>query len=288
MAWNGSGGSTTPQKKAKASGTSSSSLFHGIAALVLVLVIGGVAYLFVTQDMPKAKEPTEEKVEKKAIEVVEPEIAERVEVVQERPVISDSDLPYWRRSSTNGLTAAQIKKWKIMNRPPPAHTNMTAVTAPRPRYAVFGSHAENEIACLMTLEPGKGIVGSPHYGKRFEEEFMRSCEVPIIVEADDDDYTAQLKRDMIQMKIDLRQRMAEGESLSQIMTDTRNEYQRLAQVRRDIEKMAKDLIKESASSESDIDSVIEAANKMLEDKGIEPLNLNPLVKRALLRSIQTY
>lgn len=79
MSWNGSTGASAPQKKASNTGAPMSGAFKGLVALVVVCVIGGIAYLFVAQDTPKPTVEENKSVEKKAIEVVEPEIPAIVE-----------------------------------------------------------------------------------------------------------------------------------------------------------------------------------------------------------------
>lgn len=282
MAWNGSGGSTTPPKKVKASGTSSSSLFHGIAALVLVLVIGGVAYLFVTQDMPKAKEPTEEKVEKKAIEVVEPEIAEKV---VEEVKIPEKPKKFWEvdASQTNGFTRMQQRKWEKEHRPPPGYTNNTSRTEAPPSYAIFDHHSENTIAAYLTMTPGDTMVGTPYYGKKFTEDFMESLKTPIIIDRDDTPEQAELKRLMIETKIDLANRIREGEDLGQILLDTHEEYQRLASLKNEVRMELLKLKNDPDVTMEDVDDFYQAANTVLENRGIAPLEMGPIARRMLMR-----
>lgn len=283
MGWNGSGGGSTPvEPKVPAKKPSP---IRGIVAGLLVVAVSAVAY-FVFFSGSEEPQKVEKSTKQERIKEVAPAAAPKaVEPVPEKP---KKELPWWRRDTTNGLTEAQLKKWKVLHRPPPAYTNMSMATRPLPKYAIFGTHVENEIACLMTLQPGQSLIGSPHYNKKLNAEFIKSCETPIIVEEGDDEYTANLKREMNQMKIELRQRMADGEDLVDILTDTRKEMQRLAQVKRDVEADVKAMIKEGAQSEEDIDTYIDAANKLLESKGIAPMKkMNPLVRRAFMRSLQS-
>lgn len=78
MAWNGSCGYSKQPKKVPCKAMGGVSLFHGIIALVAIVVIGAVAYLFVSNDTKPMVEKKQPKAEKKAIEVVEPETAEKV------------------------------------------------------------------------------------------------------------------------------------------------------------------------------------------------------------------
>ena len=191
--------------------------------------------------------------------------------------------PYWKRDTTNGLSAAQIRKWKAAHRAPPGYTNDTSRTEAPPQFAIFNHASENEIACLLTIEPGMTLVGEPSYGKHFLEDFMKSCETPIVVTEDDTPEQAELKRLMNETKIDLRQRMADGEDLGQILRDTRQEYVRLAEYKQTLEHELNELKKDNSLSMEDIDDFVKAANKLLDAQGIAPIKMSPITRRMLMR-----
>lgn len=191
--------------------------------------------------------------------------------------------PYWKRDTTNGLSAAQIRKWKAEHRPPPGFTNDTSRTEAPPQYAIFDHVSENEIACLLTIEPGTTLVGEPFYGRHFTEDFMKSCETPIVVTEEDTPEQAELKRLMNETKIDLRQRMADGEDLGQILRETRQEYVRLAEYKQTLEHELNQLKKDDSLSMADIDDFVKAANKLLDAKGIAPIKMSPITRRMLMR-----
>ena len=165
--------------------------------------------------------------------------------------------------------------------PPPSYTNNAMHLRPKEKYEIFDTYVENEIAMFMTMEPGDGLVGSPNYDEHSKKEFLKSCETPIIIDEKDDEYTKSLKQQMIQTKIELRQRMADDEDFCQIMADTRNEMMRLGQVKQQIEGEMHDMLK-SASTREDIETSIAAANKLLEEKGIAPIKVSPIFIRRLM------
>ena len=156
---------------------------------------------------------------------------------------------------------------------------------PRPAYAIFAHESENKIAALISIEPGTQLFGTQVYNERFKEDFMKSCEEPIIITEDDDEFTRQLKSTIIELKIELRDRMRAGEDICQIMADSRKELQRLGMVRREIEKMMKDEVRAKATSDDDIDDYIKAANILLESKGIAPIKINPVLRRSLMNAV---
>lgn len=281
MSWNGSTnvGGTTPAPKKPAK--KSPSLAHGLIAGGAIVLIGVISLYFVTS------EPDEKQAEKKgptAISEVTPDLAPQTQSAAKKPVKDKKRIPYWERETTNGLTETQALIWHY-HRHPPSVTNNSSQTAAKPQYAIFDHSSENEIAAILTAEPGEGMVGEPPYGESFERDFMKSCEMPIVASDDDDDYRRQLKQDMTQVKIELRQRMSDGEKLGDILRDARHDIQRLAQIKREVEAEVRKSILEKASSSDDIDICIEAANKYLDSKGIAPIKDNPITRHIMERAV---
>lgn len=161
-------------------------------------------------------------------------------------------------------------------------TNDFNVTQPKPKYAVFEHHVENQIASLLTLPPGGTLVGTPKYDQKFVDAFLKSLENPIIVTKDDDDETAELKRAVIETKKDLKTRYDAGEDIAQVMNDTHNEFQKLARVKKDIEEEIRKIQRDPNATIDDIDDFVSAANVLLEQKGIEPIQMNPIVRQMLI------
>ena len=274
-------GKAKPRKPAV--GKKNPAIAKGLAAGVIVVAVAVGAWYFLSTSRTETPEENKSKKQAKIAEAT-PTLATPVKV--EKPEVEKpKPLRKWEYpvSRTNELSDAELRKWKVMHRPPPGYTNDTSRTEAPPAYAIFNHHSENEIACLLTMRPGETLVGTPMYGKRFTEDFLKSCEEPIIVTEDDTPEQAELKQLMNETKIDLRARMAEGEDLGQILLDTRAEYQRLAAYKQSLEREIKELKKDDSLSMEDIDDFVSAANKMLEDKGIAPLKLSPITRRMLMR-----
>lgn len=149
-------------------------------------------------------------------------------------------------------------------------------------YEIFHHHSENVIAQLIFTEPGTVFFFEPRYTEKFVKNFEKSCEEPIIVSENDDEYTKYLKNAMKEVKIELCNRMHAGEDLAQILTETRKELKKLGEIKMDVERMVKKEMK-NAQSEEDVETYVEAANKMLEEKGIAPIKMNPVLKQNLMR-----
>lgn len=149
-------------------------------------------------------------------------------------------------------------------------------------YEIFDHYCENEIACLLSLKPGATIVGDPPYRGRLIADFIESLKDPIIVKDADSEHDKELKRAVIATKIDLKEAMDRGENIEQILLDARAECRRLAEYKRLLQDEVREKVKDGEMSPEDFKDYVDAANKMLEDKGIAPLRLSPIMKRKLM------
>jgi len=147
-------------------------------------------------------------------------------------------------------------------------------------HEIFDHFSENEIAGLLAHDAGMSLVGSPMYNGAFTEDFLKSLRVPIIVRADDDEYTRNLKKLVTEAKIELKAAYDRGEDIEKLLDTTRDELRDLARYRNELESMTIDGI-DAASTPEEVNDYIDAANKMLEEKGIAPLDLSPLAKLKL-------
>ena len=136
---------------------------------------------------------------------------------------------------------------------------------------IFDNPAENEIAALLTIDPGEGIVGGPDR-ETFTEEFLKSTTVPIIVKSDDPDDIKALKRAVNQVKADLKLAYDRGEDIVGIIEKAYEDFQRLEQYKIDLFSEVLDYSENEEASEVDVKDYLTAANKLLEQKGIAPLD----------------
>lgn len=276
------GASKRPQASAH---NSSHKVASGIVVGAIVVAVA-VGVWFVLEQKQGMTTP-EGKAKKTArIAEVTPEIASKS--VEQAPETPPKEVPYWERESPEGLTFRQKMKWSIHHRAPAAYTNNTSQTEPRPAYAIFDTRSDNSIAALLTVPPGTAAVGDPEYELWFTQDFLKSLETPIIVTKDDTPEEAQLKRDMIAAKIDLKARYDAGEDIALIMKNTREELQRLSIYKSEIESAFREMASKPGLTEEDIDDFIDSANIMLDSKGIAPMTFGPLAKMRLLRKANGY
>ena len=94
---------------------------------------------------------------------------------------------------------------------------------------------------------------------------------------------------MIDVKKDFKKRMALGEDVGKLMSETREDLQRLGMYRMELENQVRNILNEKLADDSftdkDIQDCYGAANKMLEDKGIAKLRMpSTFFMRAMRRA----
>ena len=182
-------------------------------------------------------------------------------------------------SETNNLTEAQVKYWRMFHPWPPPDKDQPK--AKHGKYHIFETRADNEIAFVLATEPGTMVIGNRSVGPDFESRFLKSLEKPIIVSKDDSEYEQNLKRAVIEAKLNLKDALDRGEDIGKIMDEARDELQKMARYRAQLEKEATVLLHRGAMGAADAEDVIKAVNKMLEDKGIAPIELNSMSRLAI-------
>ena len=249
-----------------------------IAAAVAVLIAGVAAWLM----WPEAEKPVEVKKEvKKSVK------AEPVKPVKEKPVvkaevpakIDPNARPTKVGETVNGyikLPSGRLHKVRGVI------TNSVSAVQTKGKYEIFDFHCENEIACLLTIQPGQGLVGTPRYNGRFTKEFLESLKTPIVINDDDSEEDKELKRNVNLAKQELKAAYDRGEDIEKIMLDTRREYQDLAMYKQELRQLVYEYRSTGNPSEQDVEDYVAAANKMLEAKGIAPLNIGPISRRKLM------
>jgi hypothetical protein len=152
----------------------------------------------------------------------------------------------------------------------------------RSKTSIFKNRAEHEIARLLTMRPGQSMIGMRRYDSRFESDDIKSLSTPIIVKDDDPPDVAAMKRAMIDAKIEISDRMRQGEKLSDILEETRSELMRLSKVKRDIERLVREETQNPNITEGEVADYIAAANKLLEKEGIAPINGSSMIRSNIL------
>lgn len=161
----------------------------------------------------------------------------------------------------------------------PKYTNIAYRTSARgvlsvhgkpvqPHRRLFKHVSERAIQKLLLVKPGGKVIGNP-IPRNFDENFRESLKEEITFEPEDTPADIEMKKSMIAVKKELADRMAKGESPSQVLKEEIAELRRLAKYRSNLQKQVNELKRDG--SEQDAADLKAAANRMLEENGLKPL-----------------
>ena len=150
------------------------------------------------------------------------------------------------------------------------------------KYSIFENRSDNEIAGILMANPGEAVVGTKRYDKWFEKQFLKSIETPIEVSPDDEPWQADLKKLVIQARLELKEAHDRGEDIATIMSESRQQLQDLSKYKQSVKQIYAQNVKECAT-EQEVADLQKAVNVMLEEKGCAPMNFTPLTKMRLMK-----
>lgn len=280
MAWNGSGSAATSAATNKkiarprkaSSGVPISGAFKGALALILILAIGAGSYWYVINTLPKAKEPTEEKTEKKMIAEVEADIAEpeqgchvnKSEDSEKLPKANfeDPEHPYvdGRKvisSRTNSWD--QIVDICIM---PDGRRRKVIRNAKLP---VFTNVSDQTLAVALSGDMNEDIPPMP-ICDNLEEAFVESLKTPIEINDDDSEAIKESKRRVIEARAVIDAEMKKGRGYREILEEHLAQRKMNAEARETVMQAAQEL-RNSGDTEM-LNEYLQQANGFLRDNGI--------------------
>ena len=165
-------------------------------------------------------------------------------------------------------------------------TNNCSLT--RGRYAIFKHSAENTIAGLLSMKAGDVLVGEPDYQGAFAESLRRSLKEPITIDETDTPEQVELKRAVIEAKEELKKAMDRGEDVEKILVEARRECQDLARAKQLMMSDVYHFVDKKAVTQEDVEIYVEAANKLLESKGIAPIERSTIADIKLRHMLDDY
>ena len=120
----------------------------------------------------------------------------------------------------------------------------------------------------------------------FNKEFDEALAEPIQYNDKDTPIQRELKQAVNELRKELMDRRANGEDIEKIMEDTRNQLKELSLYRQELEDEVRKLSTDDLS-QKDYEDLVAAANQMLKDRGIKPLEMPSSLRHAIrLRKIQ--
>lgn len=273
MGWNGNSESVSSQKKPDRSRSRKRGIFAG-----LIVVIGAFAvyYLICNHPIPveKQKDRTPKRQQVKEVRPAPSQPIDEPEMITNRrgQVVKKIVEKTYRdeRGILRYEGGARVFD-RSKRRPPIKAMN----NDPFPK---LNSRSDYEIATLLTIQPGMSLHGSVDYDEDFKQSFINSLVNKNEPTEGDTEWDKDLKATIEETKKELADRIRAGEDLATILTEARQEVQRLATYKRDINNLISETMRNPEATEQDIKDTVEAANKMLESNGIAPFTSDSFIR----------
>lgn len=140
--------------------------------------------------------------------------------------------------------------------PPPAGT------------AAFECHSDQVIS--MVLTGGDDIPPFPGTEEDLEREFIRSLDIPIVINEDDSEQVKEAKRTVAEARVEIDAEMKKGRGFREILEEYRQRVMDDAAQRKEVRDMAREMMR-NGEGES-VDAFLDKANRILGDRGIEAVD----------------
>ena len=211
------------------------------------------------------------------------------------------------KATTNVVKQTKAKSEKPKERPPQRvgeirdgyrllcdgtlHRVLGVVTNTPGKFSIadktFKHSADVELGNLLMVEPGDDLLGDTAGMYRgFNKEFDEALAEPIEYSDKDTPMQRELKQAVNELRKELKDRRAKGEDVEKIMEDTRNQLKELSLYRQELEDEVRKLSTDDLT-QKDYEDLVAAANQMLKERGIKPLEMPSTVRHAIrLRKIQ--
>lgn len=204
-----------------------------------------------------------------------------------KPPVAEKHRPKQYQDMTNAEKLASIRAKYGDNIPenmraivyflenPPKHTYHPA----KSRESIFKHESERVIASFVTTEPGTWFMRQPSFDGRIDADFAKALSERIEVTDEDKAEEAELKRLVSETKAELAERVAAGEKVSDILNAVGKEYYELGQFKRSLQGELSKIKRNPQYTDQDVQDFVEAANKMLAQKGLPPMKMPKMVFR---------
>lgn len=264
MSWNKPSEAPKPAQKKKPG-----AMRGAIAGLAVVAILGVAAFFIFGGKDAKPKTEKDEKKPAKLAEVkpafVATNAVEEVKKTPEKKHDYRYDVVEGAYRDERGVLRTPTGR-RILEAPPSRHIKLFDDQ----RKPVFKNLAENEILRLLTLKPGHFAMPS-HYGVAFEKSLIACINTPVEIGPDDSPELAEKKKAVQEAKEVLKARIDNGEVAGEIMKQTLDEFRQLSVYRNDLIKMVREQAMGENVTEQDLDTYVESANKLLKERGLDPI-----------------
>lgn len=275
MAWNGSTGrGERPQSKPRQPKRRPQGLLVAVCGLVVLAGVCVVAWVMSGGEKPTQKADGPSKV-KKTTPVASSNTKPAKPVAQEEsPGVRTNrwgEVVKRQKPETyvdeRGILRYKKGNGRVPN--PDDFKNPTRIST-RGNMHEFKHPVENEIAVLIMAQPGEMIVGEPDYSN-MKQDFINALIDKIEIDEDDSEMDRELKQNVEELKKELAERVKNGEDLVEILKEARRELRMSADYKQNLNDVILEQLYDPSISDDELATAMQAANKMLEAKGIEPI-----------------
>ena len=275
MAWNKTSTENQQQKKSSAKAPSVKRGF--IAGAVIVVALGALClYLFSNAE---ATSSSLQRKERGLIKEVTPAVAPKTNTAAEvkKPIDPREDYDHEKLyRDEKGILRHKLGGQRVYD---PTRPALPPINGGLYAHNVFSNHAERVIAGLISVEPGSIRRARHDYSDpRLLEAFKEAVVTPCKISDSDSEYERELKLAVNETKKEIAMRIGSGEELGDILESADKELRRLAQYRQDINAEVATAVRDGELSNDDVKDLVAAANKMLEDNGINPIDEDSFVR----------
>lgn len=146
-----------------------------------------------------------------------------------------------------------------------------------PEKPVFHHPVEVELDVLLSRRPGERIYGDVNW-KAFERDLPAALKNQITISPDDSDDIVERKKLVMAAKKELIEAMKAGESPTEILKASRDDVNKLADIRDNLQNVIAEMRQEGASEE-EIEETVKNANTLLKQYNID----NPIISPKTMR-----
>lgn len=274
MGWNGSDRKGAAPVQPKVTAKKPSPVRGIVAGVVTIIVLGVACYFIFGTNSQTAKQGADK--DRGRIKEVTPARAKKADALPE--VKKEAAKVAVAQPAVSNAEEVAVAKPKPRRNVKTTTNRIHRVKSP---YAIFKHRYQNELAAYMTVAPGTMMVGRPHYTSKFVKEVVETMSLPIEDEPTDTPEQKALRQEMRTVMKSLQAEVDAGRDVREIFTQTREELQKLGEYRQEIENEVKKSYRNKEISDQDVEDIIDAANIMLEKKGIAPLKFGKMAKEII-------
>lgn len=275
MAWNGSySRGNNPQSKPQQQKKRPQGLLVAVGGLVVLAGVCVVAWVMSGGEKPSQKTDEPRKVKKTAPVVASDTKPAKPVAQEESPGVRTNrwgEVVKRQKPETyvdeRGILRYKKGNGRVPN--PDDFKNPTRIST-RGNMHEFRHPVENEIATLIMAQPGEMLVGEPDYSN-MKQDFINALIDKIEIDEDDSEMDRELKQNVEELKKELAERVKNGEDLVEILKEARRELRMSADYKQNLNDVILEQLYDPSISDDELATAMQAANKMLEAKGIEPI-----------------